>query len=165
MPNRALIFSTAILSTIPSPTPSTSSAPTNRRTSALYTVPNDSAITVLVRIITLYGMLKSGVGSGSIKLVVLKYAGLLLLLSPLSSSPPFPFISVPATVLLLLASPSSKIRITAGGTSLPLFASGGYSVYLRIAFSNSYANSTVELACTRTNNSICEPLFRSRPGR
>ena len=71
-------------------------------------------MTVLVRIITLYGILKSGVGSGRSNDVVRKY-----------------------TRLFLELESKGKRRMTAGATSKPRLASGGYSVYLRIAFSKS----------------------------
>ena len=74
----------------------------------LYIVPKASAMTVLVRMMTLYGMLKSGVGSGSIRGVVRKYAA-----TPTCSD------------VLVVA---LTMRMTAGATSRPLFASGGYSV-------------------------------------
>lgn len=86
---------------------------------------------------TLYGILKSGVGRYSSKLVVLIY------LPPLSS----------------------KILITAGATSKPLFASGGYSVYRRIAFSNSYVIVSVDFAGTERTTSMCEARTRSTAGR
>ena len=112
---------------------SASSAPTNRRTSKLNTLPNARAITVLVRMMTLYGMLKSGVGRGRSREVV-----------------------------RILTFPDV---MTAGAMSNPRLASGGYSVYRRIAFSKSYVRITVLLAGIDRRTSSCVPLFRSNAGR
>lgn len=103
-PNLALTFPTTPANGLLG----TSSTSTNLLINRLKILPNPNAITVLVKMITLYGILKSGVGSGNNRLVVLRY-------------PP--------------SSPNT--RIIAGGTSNPRFASGGYSVYLSTAFSKS----------------------------
>jgi hypothetical protein len=54
---------------------STSSAPTKRRRTKLKILPNASAMTVLVSMMTLYGILKSGVGSERSSEVVLRDTG------------------------------------------------------------------------------------------
>ena len=55
---------------------------TNRRVNRLNILPNTSAIIVLVKMMTLYGILKSGVGRDSSKLVVrIIYAGRLAISS------------------------------------------------------------------------------------
>ncbi len=71
-------------------------------------LPNANAITVLVSMITLYGMLKSGVGNGSSKLVVRRYTG--------------------AGDDEEAEEEFGRRRIMAGAISNPRFASGGYSV-------------------------------------
>lgn len=91
---------------------------TNRRTRRLKILPNAKAMTVELRMMTLYGMLKSGVGRLSKSDVVRR-------------TPP-PLMWIIAGLELDLIS-----RVTYA-TSNPRFASGGYSVYLKILLSNSH---------------------------
>ena len=82
-------------------------------------------MTVDVRMMTLYGIEKSGVGSGRRRFVV-----------------------------LVSLSSRSLIYAIAAGTSKPRLASGGYSAYRRMVLSNAIVKSIEAYAGTRISSSI-----------
>lgn len=132
--------------TIPlQPVPLTASG---ARTHLLNTLPKNSAMTVLLRIITLYGMLKSGTANskrpGWVYILGVRPTGAAAAPPRLVMfAPALPILAWPKTRLCICSpsvldssASSSRGMMTAGGRSKPRCASGGCSVYRKKALSN-----------------------------
>lgn len=103
---------------------------THLRINRLNTLPKINVINVQLRMMTLYGILKSGVGRS------MSNVGVYILAE----------IPIIGRVSCVLFTDKCKGKKTAGGRSHPLIASGGCSVYFRKALLTSMERRRVLLA-------------------